>query len=659
MASAVMLGCVAAPRAVANRRHPKRGVVEADLGAWKFRRFQPVLDVEVWVEDNKAEAFTASYVAEDAEKRGPRRGQGRRQRFCYALREGRRRVARDRKARAPARGRAGGYQVDETKIGGARALTINGHGEAWVMWAAKKHVVKVGGRGREDVPDAMVASYADRYPSVLPGGALEGAAARRAPSNAVKQEDEAALRSEEPEAGPRQVRPQEDRSCPTRRRTVEWLNAIDAARRELMLRLCCGSCSRGTPSSGAARSLDAVRRWRRRRGRGDPARRARARRRRGRRVHAAVRSAASRRTRSRARGGTSSPRRSRRACAMHSSSQPRGSARFTSARSSTTSTSRLDGVRLELRVTPLARVGLYVPGGTARYPSSVLMTAIPAKVAGVAEIVMVTPGASPEAMLAARLARVDRVFELGGAQAIGALAYGTASVPRVDKIVGPGNAWVASAKRQVYGEVDIDSIAGPSEVLIIADDGRAGRHGSRPICSRRPSTIARRARSLVTTSAALAAAVAARGRRAARDAAAPRDRRARDRPPRRGGDRRLDRRGDRRSRTGSRPSTSSSMSPSARAVAARCTTAGAIFVGKWSSEAAGDYLAGANHVLPTGGAARYASPLGVHDFRKRTSLDRVHARGRRARTPTTIAALAACEGLDAHGRSALLRRKRR
>src|SRR5580765_6197087 len=166
----------------------------------------------------------------------------------------------------------------------------------------------------------------------------------------------------------------------------------------------------------------------------------------------------------------------------------------------------LDGVRLELRVTPLARVGLYVPGGTARYPSSVLMTAIPAKVAGVREVVMVTPGASDEALLAARIAGVDRVFELGGAQAIAALAYGTASVPRVDKIVGPGNAWVASAKRQVYGEVDIDSIAGPSEVLIVAD------------AAARPAWIAadllaqaehdREARAvLVTTSAALATAV--------------------------------------------------------------------------------------------------------------------------------------------------------
>src|SRR5687767_13617472 len=127
------------------------------------------------------------------------------------------------------------------------------------------------------------------------------------------------------------------------------------------------------------------------------------------------------------------------------------------------------GVRLALRVEPLGRVGIYVPGGTARYPSSVLMTAIPARVAGVPEVVMVTPGASAETLLAARLAGVDRVFEIGGAQAVAALAYGTETVPRVDKIVGPGNAWVASAKRQVYGEVDIDSIAGPSEVLIIAD----------------------------------------------------------------------------------------------------------------------------------------------------------------------------------------------
>src|SRR5689334_18405025 len=167
----------------------------------------------------------------------------------------------------------------------------------------------------------------------------------------------------------------------------------------------------------------------------------------------------------------------------------------------------LDGVRLELRVTALRRVGLYVPGGTARYPSSVLMTAIPAKVAGVAEVIMVTPGASAEAMLAARLAGVDRVFELGGAQAIGALAYGTRTVPRVDKIVGPGNAWVASAKRQVYGEVDIDSIAGPSEVLIVADDAAPAAWVAADLLAQAEHDREARA-ILVTTSEAFAAAVA-------------------------------------------------------------------------------------------------------------------------------------------------------
>ena len=313
----------------------------------------------------------------------------------------------------------------------------------------------------------------------------------------------------------------------------------------------------------------------------------------------------------------------------------------------------LDGVRLELRVTPLARAGLYVPGGTALYPSSVLMTAIPAKVAGVREVVMVTPGASPEAMLAARLAGVDRVFELGGAQAIGALAYGTQTVPRVDKIVGPGNAWVASAKRQVYGEVDIDSIAGPSEVLIIAD------------AAARPAWIAadllaqaehdREARAvLVTTSAELAVAV---------DEALVRQ--LADLPRRAIAEHAI--------RTHGAAILVDSIDAAiifanawapehlelqvadAREVASRCTTAGAIFVGAWSSEAAGDYLAGANHVLPTGGAARYASPLGVYDFRKRTSLVE-YSRSAALAHADSISTLATVEGLDAHGRSALIRK---
>lgn len=314
----------------------------------------------------------------------------------------------------------------------------------------------------------------------------------------------------------------------------------------------------------------------------------------------------------------------------------------------------LDGVRLELRVTALARVGLYVPGGTARYPSSVLMTAIPAKVAGVREVVMVTPGASPEAMLAAKLAGVDRAFELGGAQAVAALAYGTETVPRVDKIVGPGNAWVASAKRQVYGEVDIDSIAGPSEVLIIAD------------ATAKPAWVAadllaqaehdREARAiLVTTSAALAAAVSSEV--ASQIATLPRRALAEHAITHHAAAVIVD-------SLDEAVAFANDYAPEhleldvgdARAIAARCTTAGAIFVGQWSSEAAGDYLAGANHVLPTGGAARYASPLGVYDFRKRTSLIEYSAAAAAAHADA-IATLASCEGLEAHGRSAMLRKK--
>ena len=313
----------------------------------------------------------------------------------------------------------------------------------------------------------------------------------------------------------------------------------------------------------------------------------------------------------------------------------------------------LDGVRLELRITPLARAGLYVPGGTARYPSSVLMTAIPAKVAGVREVVMVTPGASPEAMLAARLAGVDRAFEIGGAQAIGALAFGTQTVPRVDKIVGPGNAWVASAKRQVYGEVDIDSIAGPSEVLIVAD------------ASARPAWIAadllaqaehdREARAvLVTTSPELAAAVDAELVRQL--ATLPRKAIAEHAIAHHGAAVLV-------ASIDAAIAFANTWAPEhlelqvedAREVASRCTTAGAIFIGAWSSEAAGDYLAGANHVLPTGGAARYASPLGVHDFRKRTSLIE-YGEAAAKHHADSIATLAACEGLDAHGRSALIRK---
>ena len=266
----------------------------------------------------------------------------------------------------------------------------------------------------------------------------------------------------------------------------------------------------------------------------------------------------------------------------------------------------LDGVRLELRVAPLARVGLYVPGGTARYPSSVLMTAIPAKVAGVREVVMVTPGASAETLLAARLAGVDRVFELGGAQAIGALAYGTPTVPRVDQIVGPGNAWVASAKRQVYGEVDIDSIAGPSEVLIIGDAEAPAAWIAADLLAQAEHDREARA-ILVTTSPELGAAVAKEV--AAQLATLPRKDIAAHSISHHGAVVLVDTLDDAIAFANHyAPEHLELDVVDARRVATRCTTAGAIFIGRWSSEAAGDYVAGANHVLPTGGAARYASP---------------------------------------------------
>ena len=313
---------------------------------------------------------------------------------------------------------------------------------------------------------------------------------------------------------------------------------------------------------------------------------------------------------------------------------------------------QLGGVRLGLRVTPLARVGLYVPGGTARYPSSVLMTAIPAKVAGVPEVVMVTPGASDEALLAARIAGVDRVFEIGGAQAVAALAYGTETVPRVNKIVGPGNAWVASAKRQVYGEVDIDSIAGPSEVLIIADADADPRWVAADLIAQAEHDTEARA-VLVTPSEALATAV---GAELVRQLASLPRRDIAERAIASYGAAVIVASIDAAVELANRyaPEHLELQCADARRVAAACTTAGAIFVGAYSSEAAGDYLAGGNHVLPTGGAARYASPLGVHDFRKRTSLIEYDAAAAAAHADA-IAALAACEGLDGHGRSALMR----
>ena len=311
-----------------------------------------------------------------------------------------------------------------------------------------------------------------------------------------------------------------------------------------------------------------------------------------------------------------------------------------------------EGIRLGLRVQPLARVGLYVPGGTARYPSSVLMTAIPAKVAGVPEVIMVTPGASAETLAAAEIAGVDRVFELGGAQAVAALAYGTATVPRVDKIVGPGNQWVAAAKRLVFGQVDIDSVAGPSEVLIIADASADPAWVAADLLAQAEHDVEARA-ILVTPERGLPAAVEAA--LVAQLESLPRAHIARAALERWGAAILVDDL-EQAIEVANRyaPEHLELDVAEPRALVSRLHTAGAIFVGKWASEAAGDYVAGANHVLPTGGAARYASPLGVYDFVRRTSVVEYSEAAAKA-DAAVIAALAEVEGLDAHGRSAVIR----
>jgi len=312
------------------------------------------------------------------------------------------------------------------------------------------------------------------------------------------------------------------------------------------------------------------------------------------------------------------------------------------------------GARLELRVQPLDRVGLYVPGGSARYPSSVLMTAVPARIAGVREIVMVTPGPSPETLYAAKVAGVHRVFVIGGAQAVAALAYGTATVPRVDKIVGPGNAWVAEAKRQLFGQVDIDAVAGPSEILIIADEEADPALVAADLLSQAEHDVEAYA-VLLTTSRALAEATA----KAVDEqlATLPRKEIAAQSIARHGvalvmtsleealafADRYA-------------PEHLELLVRDADAVAHFVQHSGAIFVGAYTPEAAGDYLAGPNHVLPTGGTARYASPLGVYDFVKRTSILRWDEAALEAHADD-IVALAEVEGLHAHGRAVSKRRK--
>ncbi len=317
-----------------------------------------------------------------------------------------------------------------------------------------------------------------------------------------------------------------------------------------------------------------------------------------------------------------------------------------------------DGTVLGQKVTPLDRVGIYVPGGRAAYPSSVLMNAIPAKVAGVSEIVMVVPtpdGVVNEMVLAAAaLAGVDRVFTIGGAQAVAALAWGTESIPKVDKIVGPGNIYVATAKRMVYGQVGIDMIAGPSEILVISDGGTDPDWIAMDLFSQaehdedaqailiatdaewlnRVETAMNRLLPEMERRDIIAASINTRGaliQVADLDAAVTLC-----------------------NRIAPEHLELSVADPDALVPSIR--HAGAIFMGRYTAEALGDYCAGPNHVLPTSGTARFSSPLGVYDFQKRSSLIRFSAEGA-SDMGKVASVLARGESLTAHARSAEYRIK--
>jgi histidinol dehydrogenase len=318
-----------------------------------------------------------------------------------------------------------------------------------------------------------------------------------------------------------------------------------------------------------------------------------------------------------------------------------------------------DGTRLGQKVTPLDRVGLYVPGGKAAYPSSVLMNAIPAKVAGVGELIMVVPTPRGEknalVLAAAALAGVDRVFTLGGAQAVGALAYGTQTIPQVDKIVGPGNAYVAAAKRRVFGVVGIDMVAGPSEVLIIADG------------STDPDWVAMDLFAQAEHDELAQSILLCPDGRFIEAVAKSIERLLPEMPRKDVISASLSGRGALiQVRDLEEACTIANMiSPEhlelsvaePNTLVDRIRHAGAIFIGRYTSESLGDYCAGPNHVLPTSRSARFSSPLGVYDFQKRTSIIEVSADGadKLGRIAST---LAHGEGLQAHARAAELRLKK-
>ncbi|MCY3758680.1 MAG: histidinol dehydrogenase [Acidobacteria bacterium] len=315
-----------------------------------------------------------------------------------------------------------------------------------------------------------------------------------------------------------------------------------------------------------------------------------------------------------------------------------------------------DGVRLGQRITPLSSVGLYVPGGAAAYPSSLLMNAVPAQIAGVGRIVLTTPYAGFRAnpVVAAALVELglEEVYGVGGAQAIAALAYGTKTVPRVDKIVGPGNAWVSEAKRQVFGQVDIDKIAGPSEVAVVADDSAHPDHVAADLMAQAEHDEEAVALAIVFSR------VQAEAIRAGLERQIPE----------------LSRQGTIRralenygavlvvSEPGEAVGIVNRIAPEhlelltreAESLGRQVEACGAIFFGSDSCEAVGDYYAGPNHVLPTGGSARFASPLGVYDFVKRTNLVK-YTRAALRKHHRSIERFALAEKLDAHAHSVAIR----
>ena len=313
-------------------------------------------------------------------------------------------------------------------------------------------------------------------------------------------------------------------------------------------------------------------------------------------------------------------------------------------------------IRLGQMVTPLDRVGIYVPGGKAAYPSSVLMNAVPAKVAGVGEIIMVVPmpdgAVNPYVLPAAHIAGVDRIFKIGGAQAVAALAYGTASIPKVDKITGPGNIYVATAKRLVFGTVDIDMIAGPSEILVINDGSGEPAHIAADLLSQAEHDELA-ASILITTDEAF-------GRRVVDELECQLAQLSRAAIARQS----IDNYGAVIVARDLAEATefSNRIAPEHLELAVAdpfgllplVRHAGAVFLGHHTPEAAGDYLAGPNHTLPTGGTARFFSPLGTEDFVKKSSLISFSKEGLE-RLGESIVRIAELEGLQAHARSVQIR----